>query len=268
MSTDLAGDDRSTDLADSQFDYPGQAHGWSYYVLNEANEFAPLQPLSAAQGTATPLTCLGCDDPHAFIARDALHPGYERRPCIQWHPLQAGAYLITGEIALTNFRAAGAVHVQLIVDDVVVLVHDLVYPQVLDFELEIGVRDGGFVRVLFSSVGSIDYKETLYYLRARHARASALPSVRRLTFSCGVPPAWQHLAQRLGQSLHCAPQDLAHVAQNLFEPVGQADPQLVLQLQAGAQQRFQSKLEGFLSPRFFTIQAPSTAQIRRSERPQ
>ncbi len=72
-------------LADSQFDYPGQPHGWRYYALNAANEFSPLQALPASAATATPLAMLGCDDdPHARVGRDVLHPGYLRRPCIQW----------------------------------------------------------------------------------------------------------------------------------------------------------------------------------------
>ena len=160
-----------------------------------------------------------------------------------------------------NGLATGALNVRVIVDDVEFLAHDLVYPQELTFELDVVVRAGGFVRLLFTTEGLIDHKEALFYLRARSSDGPLPPGKHHLTHQSATPAAWQRLNEVLGhgQNPMTATPLPGRLAQSLFHSQGVADPALVQLLQEGAVQRYGTELGGFRKPRFFSIQrAPSS----------
>jgi hypothetical protein len=242
-------------LADSQFDYPGRPDGWQYHALDAENRFARFEPLPGSRDTATPLAFLGCDDPDARIGRDFVHPGYRRRPCLQWHAREAGTYRIEGEVGLVRSDARGNFRVRVIVDDIEVLTQTLSFPQVLTCEIDAAVRQGGFVRVLFHSVEHITGNDALFYLRIRPADLPCGPGESRIASRCEAPPAWARLREVLGAPEGTEPQDLASVALGLYRPPARFDPGFTALVQKAGRRHFAPHLARYRQPRFFGITA-------------
>lgn len=247
-------------LADSQFDYPGQPGGWRYHALDGDNRFAPFEPIAASQGTMTPLAYLGCDDPQARVGRDFVHPGYQRRPCLQWHVPAAGTYRIEGEVALVYSHAHGHFRVRVIVDDKELLTQTLSYPQVLTFAIDAAVGQGGFVRVLFECVSHIDSNDALFYLRTRHGDEPCASGECRVSSRCDTAPAWDRLGEALVGSAEGAVSNPMSLAIDLYQPRTPTDPVALQMLQQVSKQQFGSLQARYRQPRYFSAQ-PSTNAV-------
>lgn len=242
-------------LADSQFDFPGRAGGWHYFTLSPSNEFGEFAPDPAFQHTATPQSQLTCDDPDARIGRDHVHPGYQCRPGLQWHPPSAGSYCLEGEVALLRSRAHGRLNVRVFIDDQELLSATLNFPDTLRFRITSHVRSGGFIRVLFSCHERIDNNHTLYYLRIHPAASPCLPGQPEVVSECCIPRAWAELSAAL--PLHGAavsPADAQQLAHTLYHPTQPADPALQALALHLAHRAQAADHPSYRQPRFFSIQ--------------
>lgn len=162
---EFEGDIETVYLADSQFDFPNSSTGWQYKTLDVNNQFGGFKPREQSRLTATPFAFLVCDDPHSFIGRDFVHPGYQCRPTLQWNAPQEGKYLLQGEVAFLRSTASGNFYVSIFVDDVRVLSQTLHYPENLEFAIPVKAKS--FIRIVFTCLKTIDNNHCFYAARIK-----------------------------------------------------------------------------------------------------
>jgi len=253
----FSADHRGDYLADTQFDYPGGGRGWQYDALDADNGFTRLEPPAAHAASATPLAYLGCDDPDLRVGRDLVHPGYKRRPCLQWHAPAAATYRLEGEVSLLQATASGQFNVRVIFDDVELLSRTFSFPEMLDFQIEAPVREGGFLRVLFTSMHIINHNDALFYLRVRRAATPCEAGSSRIACRAEAAPAWARLGTVIGADDVLPATEIARLAQGLYGSPKTIDPGLAELARQQARRAFAPQLARYRQARFFSA-APRT----------
>lgn len=213
-------------LADSMFDYNNfGSGGWKYHTLDKENSFGRFKERDDSRGTATPFAFLVGSDVDCIIGRDVVHPGYHLRPCLEWIPTEAGKYLIEGEASLIYSSSSGAFHIGIYVDDKRLLSIVINYPQCVKFEIPVEISKNGFVRVVFTSLQTIDHNYCMYYARISNL-SNDVPAVsvenQPECVHVDVDESWAGLCQVISNSISAPIEkiDLVSIAHNLYGGAG------------------------------------------------
>jgi hypothetical protein len=245
-------------IADSQFDYPGSGTGWRYLTLSKTNEFGEWREVVSLADSGTPLAYLECaDDPHCRIGRDYVHPGYERRPCLQWHAPNdsGGLYVVEAEVAQIRSAAAAPLLVTVEADDSRLHEARIGYPATHRFRIVTQVAPNGFVRILFAANGVIDHGASLFYARLRAANASEIAAGPTCTGETLHNPGRErlhHLLETLNGSPMNQPQVEA-MARDLFGEFKDSVPSFCEPFLTAHGEELLKIGRGWGHPRFYSI---------------